>query len=180
MKTYTPDWNDMLGIAKKLTWKNLWRLEALGYEYDDALQECFIKFMQCSKQTYETQKHFCTYYVTALQNHFNTLSKTSSKKHQGEFFADEIFINILSENSQAYFILEPQRDVVKEVLRNAPTDLQRVVNILINLPNDFLGNLLQIKQGKLAGKLSNSLLCSLVGVDSNKVNLRTQLLKYFR
>lgn len=182
MKTYTPEWKDMVGVAKRFTYKNLWRLEALGYEFEDGLQDCYLKFHQCKKNEFETKKQFCTYFVTALLNHFNTLSNTSSKKHQSEFFADEIFIQGVEEekHTRPNFIVNPDKDKVKEKVINAPMEVKRVVNVLLNLPSELFSTFLYVKQGKVTGRLSNQLLCSLVGVDETKTNLRMQLLKYFK
>ena len=69
---YLPIWEGPIeGYSKNYVAKRLFKLEPLGYEFCDLVQEAYLVFLKC-KRMYEPEnaKHFMSLYKTALRNKF--------------------------------------------------------------------------------------------------------------
>lgn len=160
--------NLITNYCKKFVNNNLWKVQTLGYEFDDLYQECWIVFDRCKREYPDVEdNHFMALFKKALINMINTLSVKDTKEREMKATIED-FYDIISREEE---ISIAEFNVT---ISEAPDIIKKTIELLDNPPkkfNDRIG---------IKGYSNNKLLCSLLGLSSYKVNLYVLLQEYFK
>lgn len=114
-----------------------WRVESI-MEWRDLLQEAYIVFMRCEARypLLDTPQHFMSLYQRAWKNHLTDLSNEATRLRR--------FVSDTSELEDGEVI--PHEGVgdldcegaLSILLRQAPDEVRRVINLMLNAPQELL------------------------------------------
>lgn len=171
---YNPKWEGPIeGFSRNFARLQLYKLQPIGFEFDDIVQEAYIVFDKC-KTTYpdlDTAKHFMSLYKIALRRR---LFDIWYPKRNEQFLLTEL------DN-----FVEEFKDVEREgffrvLLSEAPKEIKEVLSLLFRAPDEVL-ELLGLSQKRKGRSIesSNRKLCALFGYDYRKVNVISLIKTYF-
>lgn len=172
---HVPKWpGPVEGYVKNYIRTNLWRYEALGYDFDDLINEAWIVFARCTKNhEFKSPEHFMGFFKTALHNSFFDIMKKSIKELKYRKFIDN------EETTIEDFSQVEEQGTLRVLLSQAPKEIKEVFNLLFNAPTEILEALgfgMVTKRGQKM--LSNRKLCSFLGYNPTNVNLIKMIKEY--
>ena len=155
---YVPEWE---GVFEKYSCKkihdNLWRMQNIGYEFEDLYQEAAVVFCECrSRYNVENARHFMSIYSKALHDRFYDLAIKSYKSIATSDFDDD-------DNSK-YEPLDFSQGELRLKLGSLSDELKQVMNLIINAPEEML-KAFNLKNGRGL----NNKMCKLLGLDGNVI-----------
>ena len=162
-------WCKLQNYTNKVCRKNLWRVEHLGYELDDLMQESWIVYDKCLSTFKGTEDaHFMAYYKTMLNNRINYLSKKD--------LGIKNYVQ-LEEAKQSYDIEDEVLLRVKLAL--APKSIKRIIEVILNPPAKYIELITKRAKGA-RGFNNNKLLCAMLGVSTITNGGVVNILKFFK
>ena len=168
--TYVPQWQDFIGMVKGIIKKNIWKLAHSGYDYDDCLQEAYIKFLQCSKREFENKQHFCTYFFMAFQNQMITLENRNHK-----YATVQLCQHVQKKDEEETEIQFNVSEEVLERIDQASEEARQAFNFITSLPKDLIKAMVTQNCHRTKDILNNDFLCSALGYDPKQVNVYQEL-----
>lgn len=127
IRTYTPCWTGPIEGYSINVVRRAWPQLSASYEFEDLLQEAYIKFLMCSRRyrgKVTNAAWFMSLYKCALCNHLASLASRNARYSFTEF--KDITHNTCSEPD----FLECSCETI-EVLLNLPAEMQTVLSNLI-------------------------------------------------
>lgn len=160
------------GYTVKFISRHYWRLRD-RMEFEDLMQDARIVFIRCKRNfRYDcpTAGQFMGYYKRALFNHITELCRGTQKAPEVDLLTDEG--QDLAESLAATLIGETDNSgALLVMVSQAPQEVQKILKILLN-PND------EQRRALRNGRMSNSFLCSLLGEDPNRIDIKKAILRY--
>lgn len=168
---YEPKWaGEIEGYSKNQIRKRIVWLEVIGFEFEDVLQELFIKFREVVlKYKVENPKHFMALYKVTVLNYFNTMSikyREDKKYLTGEAF-EHVTQNIQGSGNGS----------IRMVIEKAPEEVKQVLKLMLNTPLEML-EALGLSGTKKMGVRNNKLICKVLGYNHRKINLTEKVHTY--
>jgi len=177
------EWNGAIeNWTKKFISKNLWRFEG-SYEFDDLMQDCFIKFMFCRdkyKDTAENMAHFMSLYKRAVVNHFHDkANETTNHRHSDIEEVQNYAASSICFNNLGFLLV---------LIKEAPKEVQTVIETMILEGNS--GKLRRPfrktygKRSKISGKIvriretTDEFLSRVMDIPELEENLRERVREY--
>ncbi len=193
---FVPQWDGpIVGWSKNYIRKNQWRMDYL-YEFEDLLQEAYIKFLHCKFKYPKViePKHFMSLYQSSLINHFNNLSNKS--KYRNRFVAlqseSDPHENYLHQQKLSVKLKQPTENSYGDVavlLSNAPLPIKKLINAFLD--NDKIFEFRKISRRTKCGhttlsdggmgirETTNQKYCRIIGCDPSKINIVKAVRYYF-
>ena len=171
--TYIPQWQGAIeAYSKNQVRANLWKLEALGYDFEDLLHVAVECFCVCrDRYKVENAKHFMGLFKMCLHNKFYDLARVASLERGLIVETSENVLNFLNQGfceSEGTF---------RVLLKNAPTEIKQVLSLVLNAPNELLESI-GFSKKKDKGFCANKRLCRLLGYNSDEINLVQRVKEY--
>lgn len=168
--SWRPSWKGVLeNYSKKTCSHHLWRVEHLGFEFEDLLQEAWIVYRTCrEKYHYVTEpQHFMSLFMTSLSNRITDLSNKSAA--EADTFSE---IELSETDHWGQIEQEAELRLRMSRLQDASEEVRKVINLIFRAPEALLKSI-GFGQGVKRGDptLTNRQLCSLLGYDSNQIDL---------
>jgi hypothetical protein len=170
------DWTGPIeGYSKNYISRQLYKLEPLGYEFCDLINEAYLVYDKCKRKYGDTDspKHFMALFKTALNRHFFDLWYPRR---------EEPFKRLEVENIES---ISPFGDIEEEgifqiLLGEAPREIKEVLSHIFNAPDEVL-DLIGFHDRRRGRSLvsCNKKLCALLGYDHKKTNLMVLVKTYF-
>lgn len=171
---YTPKWpGPVEGYVVNYIRANLWRFEALGYDFDDLFNESWIVFARCLKNhEFVSGKHFMGFFKTALHNSlFDLMKKCIREKEYREFTSED-------QPMESFASIEEQASL-RIMLSQAPKEIKEVFTLLFNAPTELLESIGFGKPTKRGQKtITNRKLCEYLGYNPAHINLIQMVKEY--
>ena len=184
-RRFTPKWDGPIaGYATNYIHKNGWRIK--GADWDDLKQEAYLVFLEC-KERYstaadvpvDTPQWFMSLFMRCLVTRFadlSNLSTSSSAVNESSLSASEdddfLFDSLPSPHTISYEFLE--------LIEKAPKEVALVLSLFFSAPSEVLE--LAEEAWRASGRKKvhgNAFICSLLGLDANKIHLPSAVSKYF-
>jgi len=174
------------GYVKNFLRKNHWRVQHI-LDFEDSVSEAKLTYVRLIRRLekngheVENAKHFMSLFKTAWSRYFIDLSNKDTKKLETPFaeFANEDNEDWLL-NSAWMSGYSVNTGYFEIVMRQAPTEVQQVLNLLLNTPKEVLdiAALSWSTSGRDTTILGNAFLCKMLGYDSSKTNLVSKVKLY--
>lgn len=152
--------------CKKFSKANLWKVEMLGYEWDDLYQECYIVYDRCAKKySGLDDAQFMAKFKKSLQNR---IIKLTQKNKEEKLLRENLF----------YYMEETIEDPLEKADFNitvsmAPPLVKKAVGLINNPPKTIIDKLGQREFR------SNKFFCACLGVSPKHNNILEVIKNYF-
>lgn len=189
---FTPQWDGPIsGWVANFAGRNHWRVREVCPEYDDLVQECFIKFLHMC-DTYPgvmEPAHFMALYKTAVNNMVNTMSMKATAHR--DFWVDidpdgraaQDGAPLTWEDVASRLLpAEMHGGDFAVLLAEAPYEVQLLVSAFFddNLIEELRGARLRDTEDRFARReTTNEFFCRVLGLDPATVNLPALLKEHF-
>ena len=168
---HVPEWKGCNEkYAMNYIWKNLWRYEAIGFQFEDLLSEAFLAFIKCKKGFKGTSpRQFMAYYKVGLKNHL-------FKMRVDSVLDKEYLVSGCVSNME---LLSEQEGDLKEMISQAPNEIKEVVSLIINMPMEVMKDIGFLRKGS-RGFFNNKKVCKMLGYCHKRYNFVELLQNYFK
>lgn len=157
------EWKEVEKYTKKTVKINLWKVKHINYEFNDLLHDLFMVYKDCCKNIKTKDKQvFMTYYKSAIRNYIINIAKKDTEYFENTVPINEDFLPHILDNETEYYL-------------KCSLPPKRVKGVLDIINNKKYKNIFKGKRGYR----DNNKLCSILGLNKNKINLIQETISYF-
>lgn len=148
-------WNKYEPYIKKEVHKHLWKVESLGYEYEDLLHDIYILYRERQEKLNKDMRPLIfTYFTFTIEHYVLKLAKKATRMENTFLSFEENLLLTYSNEDTIFYKLK---------FDSMPNHIKQVISIInTDESNTFKGK---------RGFNNNKAMCKLLGLDRNKVNV---------
>ncbi len=141
---FEPIWKgEHEGYATNYMARQHWRIKST-VPWDDAMQEAAFVFMRCKRKYTEVTEpqHFMALFKTALANHVTDLANANTEHRENMAMAEDESVALVVTGDM------DNDGMLATLIRQAPREVQMVLSLFLNAPQELLDVALAGWRGK--------------------------------